>query len=145
MFTPFVFFRIDDENDKDLGGDNELKDGVNGETDENLKSELQPLLGNKSLKSLPVNDYSTIDRRNSITSVNITIANPTIENTNIPNVHYNSIMANGDDSIPAPLIFDDLTPTWMSPELLAYKHNLNFPDSANATPTVQQKIIKCRR
>lgn len=38
------------------------------------------------------------------------------------------------------------TPTWMvSPELLALQHNLNFPDSATASPVLRRAHRVCRK
>lgn len=110
-----------------------------------LRNELQPLIGGKktSLENLEV-----LIKKNPITSVNITISNPQIENANITQ-SYNCVVAanreqlqhNSDGSIS-----DDNNPNWMTPELLAFKHNLAFPDSANTTPTVRRKSnMKCRR
>lgn len=112
-----------------------------------LKNELQPLLGDSS--SVPtLNDIEALLKKNPITSVNITISNPQIENTNIPQSYNCVVIAdrdkmqlNSDGSVS-----DENNPNWMTPELLAFKHNLAFPDSANATPTVRRKaVIKCRR
>lgn len=105
-----------------------------------LKNELQPLLSNGSDEKTPI-----LISQNSVTSVNITIANPTIHNTDLSpaNMPSNdkfvrSLSLNSTDTS------DD--PTWMSPELLAYKHNLAFPDSATGSPVVTKKVpTKCRR
>ncbi|EDW76046.1 uncharacterized protein Dwil_GK14875 [Drosophila willistoni] len=123
-----------------------------------LKNELQPLLGGQSAS---IDDLAVLLKKNPITSVNITISNPQIENSNISQ-SFNCItitpdrendcttgggggvqkQLNSDGSVAS----DDNNPNWMTPELLAFKHNLDFPDSANTTPTVRRKaIMKCRR
>lgn len=105
-----------------------------------LKNELQPLLSNGSGEKSP-----KLISQTSVTSVNITIANPTIHNTDLPPAN----MPNSDKfvrslSLTSTDTIDD--PTWMSPELLAYKHNLAFPDSATGSPVVAKKVpTKCRR
>lgn len=110
-----------------------------------LRNELQPLLGGKKAS---LEDLEALIKKNPITSVNITISNPQIENANIPQTYNCVVVAdreqlqiNTDGSVS-----DDNNPNWMTPELLAFKHNLAFPDSANTTPTVRRKTnIKCRR
>ena len=81
----------------------------------------------------------------SVTSVNITIASPHIQNVDIeppeagpPEKFMRSLSISSSD---------ENNPNWMSPELLAYKHNLSFPESASASPIVSRKNqqIKCRR
>lgn len=110
-----------------------------------LRVELQPLLGGKKAS---LEDLRALLRKEPITSVNITISNPQIENTNISQTYNCVVVAdreqlqlNSDGSVS-----DDNNPNWMTPELLAFKHNLAFPDSENTTPTVRRKTnIKCRR
>ncbi|XP_073945112.1 TBC1 domain family member 16-like [Choristoneura fumiferana] len=70
-------------------------------------------------------------RSQSMTSVNITIANPTVENIDLTPTR-----------LPA-----TRNPNWMStPEFLALKHNLVFPDSVQSSPVPQRRApIKCRR
>uniref|UniRef100_A0A1A9VVC2 Rab-GAP TBC domain-containing protein n=1 Tax=Glossina austeni TaxID=7395 RepID=A0A1A9VVC2_GLOAU len=110
-----------------------------------LRIELQPLLGGKKAS---LEDLKALLRKEPITSVNITISNPQIENTNISQTYNCVVVAdreqlqlNSDGSVS-----DDNNPNWMTPELLAFKHNLAFPDSENTTPTVRRKTnIKCRR
>lgn len=110
-----------------------------------LRNELQPLLGGKKAS---IEDLEALIKKTPITSVNITISNPQIENANISQT-YNGVVVrdpehlhlNSDGSVS-----DDNNPNWMTPELLAFKHNLAFPDSANATPTARRKTnLKCRR
>ncbi|KAM7352362.1 TBC1 domain family member 16 [Cochliomyia hominivorax] len=110
-----------------------------------LRNELQPLLGGKKAS---LEDLEALIKKNPITSVNITISNPQIENANISQTyncvvvaHWDQLQLNSDVSVS-----DDNNPNWMTPELLAFKHNLAFPDSASNTPKVRRKInIKCRR
>ncbi|XP_030383626.1 TBC1 domain family member 16 [Scaptodrosophila lebanonensis] len=129
--------RGDDENTADM---------------QDLKNELQPLLGGQTAA---IDNLAALLKKNPITSVNITISNPQIENTNIPQ-SYNCIVVDpdresSDNGCQGQLnsdgsASDDNNPNWMTPELLAFKHNLVFPDSANATPTVRRKaVMKCRR
>ncbi|XP_061402415.1 TBC1 domain family member 16 [Musca vetustissima] len=110
-----------------------------------LRNELQPLLGGKKAS---LQDLEALIKKNPITSVNITISNPQIENANIPQT-YNCIAVSERDTHQAESdgsASDDNNPNWMTPELLAFKHNLAFPDSSNSTPTIKRKsIMKCRR
>ncbi|XP_073824758.1 TBC1 domain family member 16 [Musca autumnalis] len=110
-----------------------------------LRNELQPLLGGKKAS---LQDLEALIKKNPITSVNITISNPQIENANIPQT-YNCIEITKRDNHNAESdgsVSDDNNPNWMTPELLAFKHNLAFPDSANSTPTIRRKSnMKCRR
>lgn len=106
-----------------------------------LKNELKPLLSNET------DDKNVrLVTQNSVTSVNITIANPTIQNIDL-SPHENG-MSNNDKFVRSLSLNSNDTsdPTWMSPELLAYKHNLAFPDSATGSPIVSKKVpLKCRR
>ncbi|KAI5651972.1 rab-GTPase-TBC domain-containing protein [Phthorimaea operculella] len=83
-------------------------------------------------------------RSQSMTSVNITIANPTIEN-----VDLTPDSLSGDKFIRSLSMSscDEGNPNWMStPEFLALKHNLVFPESVQSSPVPQRKApIKCRR
>ncbi|XP_022126206.2 TBC1 domain family member 16 [Pieris rapae] len=82
-------------------------------------------------------------RSQSMTSVNITIANPNIENVDLT-----------PDSLSGGFVrslsmssCDEGNPNWMStPEFLALKHNLVFPDSVHSSPAPQRRApLKCRR
>ncbi|XP_047517509.1 TBC1 domain family member 16 [Pieris napi] len=82
-------------------------------------------------------------RSQSMTSVNITIANPHIENVDLT-----------PDSLSGGFVrslsmssCDEGNPNWMStPEFLALKHNLVFPDSVHSSPAPQRRApLKCRR
>ncbi|CAG9094489.1 hypothetical protein JYU34_012734 [Plutella xylostella] len=83
-------------------------------------------------------------RSQSMTSVNITIANPTIEN-----VDLTPDSVSGERFIRSVSMSscDEGNPNWMStPEFLALKHNLVFPDSAHSSPAPQRRApMKCRR
>ncbi|BFF94998.1 TBC1 domain family member 16 [Drosophila madeirensis] len=119
-----------------------------------LKSELQPLLGGQTAS---IDDLTALLKNNPITSVNITISNPQIENTNISqSFNCITIRTDGDNSSdcfsgnrdhlnsvgPAS---EDSNPKWMTPELLAFKHNLEFPESENSMPAVRRTAsLKCR-
>ncbi|XP_013108203.1 TBC1 domain family member 16 [Stomoxys calcitrans] len=110
-----------------------------------LRNELQPLLGGKRAS---LEDLEALIKKNPITSVNITISNPQIENAHIPQT-YNCIALTDGEAHKQESdgsISDDNNPNWMTPELLAFKHNLSFPDSACNTPTIRRKtVLKCRR
>lgn len=88
--------------------------------------------------------YDKHVRSQSMTSVNITIANPNIENVDLT---PDSI--SGDRFIRSLSMSscDEGNPNWMStPEFLALKHNLVFPDSVQSSPVPQRRApMKCRR
>ncbi|XP_063618815.1 TBC1 domain family member 16 [Cydia splendana] len=83
-------------------------------------------------------------RSQSMTSVNITIANPTVEN-----IDLTPDSMSGDKFIRSLSMSscDEGNPNWMStPEFLALKHNLVFPESVQSSPVPQRRApIKCRR
>lgn len=82
-------------------------------------------------------------RSQSMTSVNITIANPNVENIDLtPDSVSGSFMRSLSMSS-----CDEGNPNWMStPEFLALKHNLAFPDSIHSSPVPQRRQpLKCRR
>ncbi|XP_075151998.1 TBC1 domain family member 16-like isoform X2 [Haematobia irritans] len=109
-----------------------------------LRNELQPLLGGNKAS---LEDLEALIKKNPITSVNITISNPQIENVNIPQTYNCIALTDGEphNQESEESVSDD-NPNWMTPELLAFKHNLSFPDSACSTPTMRRKSIhKCRR
>lgn len=127
--------------------DKDVKDGdVSANADmQELRNELQPLLGGKKAS---LDDLEAFMKKNPITSVNITISNPQIENVNISQ-SYNSIVVADSEMLRLDSdgsVSEDNNPNWMTPELLAFKNNLTFPDSNNTTPTARRKSsIKCRR
>ncbi|XP_055837464.1 TBC1 domain family member 16 [Episyrphus balteatus] len=128
-----------DKSSEDSEGINQKDEKEDADEMRELKNELQPLLGGNSAT---IEDLHSMLKKNPVTSVNITIANPCIENTTST---YNCVGTER-DKMQLSDCSDDNNPNWMTPELLAFKHNLSFPDSANATPTVKRKtLIKCRR
>lgn len=143
------------DNEDDVFGTIELKKTIEETEDEkNLKQELEPLIetdadSNKIIEANAIKEnVKTLlqqDNEQTVTSVNITIANPCIQNENLS--PEEQIVQNEKflrtQSISS---VDDGSTNWMTPELLAYKHNLSFPDSQSASPILQRKIpMKCRR
>uniref|UniRef100_A0A1S4H617 Rab-GAP TBC domain-containing protein n=1 Tax=Anopheles gambiae TaxID=7165 RepID=A0A1S4H617_ANOGA len=140
------------------GGDGAANDLLEEEEEEEgedaeLKTELQPLLEDGTKLSAAggtgaskLHHHHKLPSQSSVTSVNITIASPHIQNVDI---------SPPEATLPATERFlrslsitssDENNPNWMSPELLAYKHNLAFPESASASPIVSRKApLKCRR
>lgn len=88
--------------------------------------------------------YDKHVRSQSMTSVNITIANPTIENVDLTPDSLSSDRYIRSLSLSS---CDEGNPNWMStPEFLALKHNLVFPDSVHSSPVPQRRApLKCRR
>ncbi|XP_055694248.1 TBC1 domain family member 16 isoform X1 [Lutzomyia longipalpis] len=131
-----------DEGEKvDVDGDPEVE-----EAKKELINELQPLLegANPSLVAIQLKPPTQV------TSVNITIANPTIENADIspsdglidnPQLAARFARSLSEES--------NSLQHWMTPEMLAFRHNLAFPESsATNSPVVQRRmpiILKCRR
>ncbi|XP_058116529.1 TBC1 domain family member 16 isoform X2 [Anopheles ziemanni] len=120
-------------------------DELGADDQEELKTELQPLLeadGGGSKLSLP-----SLSSQSSVTSVNITIASPHIQNLDLS--PQEAAMPPTERFLRSLSVTssDENNPNWMSPELLAYKHNLAFPESASASPIVSRKAppLKCRR
>lgn len=129
----------------------------NDTTQEELSSSSKPTV--KSMDSAKDNVFTSFEkdeskdevfvydkhvRSQSMTSVNITIANPTIEN-----VDLTPDSVSGDRFIRSLSMSscDEGNPNWMStPEFLALKHNLVFPDSVHSSPVPQRRFpVKCRR
>lgn len=83
-------------------------------------------------------------RSQSMTSVNITIANPNVENIDLTPDSLSSDRFIRSLSLSS---CDEGNPNWMStPEFLALKHNLVFPDSVHSSPVPQRRApMKCRR
>lgn len=105
-----------------------------------MDSEIQPLLSEETKVINP--DKCT--RSLSMTSVNITIANPTIENVDLtPDGQMTDRFVRSLSLSSC----DESNPNWMlTPEFLALKHNLTFPESVTASPIVHRKSPpKCRR
>lgn len=112
--------------------------------EQELKTELQPLI--ESEESKGNNVVKVLSSQASVTSVNITIASPHIQNLDISPPE--SALSQNERFMRSLSISsnDENNPNWMSPELLAYKHNLSFPESASASPIVSRKNpVKCRR
>lgn len=130
----------------------------NETTQEELSSSSKPTV--KSIDSTKDNVFTSFEkeeskdevfvydkhvRSQSMTSVNIIIANPTIEN-----VDLTPDSVSGDRfirSLSLSSSCDEGNPNWMStPEFLALKHNLVFPDSVHSSPVPQRRFpVKCRR
>lgn len=128
------------------------------ETDEEkeLKRELEPLIEtedtNKIIEENAAKDSvkplllaQQQDNQPTVTSVNITIANPRIHNENL-SPEETIVQSERFLRTQSVSSVDDGSTNWMTPELLAYKHNLSFPDSTSASPVLTRKIpMKCRR
>lgn len=134
--------------------------------DKDLINELQPLLDTEDKL---VESFSSVLKAKSgqqMTSVNITIADPHIQNQDMSPGESSMLVANaasamqGSGSVASSLSFmEDSTSNaaaWMTPELLAFKHNLSFPESTSSSPMSQRKAssqfciasvatMKCRR
>ncbi|XP_050670780.1 TBC1 domain family member 16 isoform X1 [Leptidea sinapis] len=97
----------------------------------------------KKEESQQILDYDRHVRSQSMTSVNITIANPNIENVDLT---PDSVTGGCVRSLSMSSC-DECNPNWMStPEFLALKHNLVFPDSVHSSPAPQRRApLKCRR
>ncbi|VVD04507.1 unnamed protein product [Leptidea sinapis] len=97
----------------------------------------------KKEESQHILDYDRHVRSQSMTSVNITIANPNIENVDLT---PDSVTGGCVRSLSMSSC-DECNPNWMStPEFLALKHNLVFPDSVHSSPAPQRRApLKCRR
>lgn len=89
-------------------------------------------------------DFERHVRSQSMTSVNITIANPNVENIDLTPDSLSSDRFIRSLSLSS---CDEGNPNWMStPEFLALKHNLAFPDSVHSSPVPQRRApLKCRR
>ncbi|KAH8328533.1 hypothetical protein KR067_010558 [Drosophila pandora] len=130
----------------------EIREDDNAAEMQELKNELQPLLGGQAAS---IDDLTALLKNNPITSVNITISNPQIENSNISQ-SFNCITIRTEGNNCVDCASGQLSgcgsdgvasdnPKWTTPELLAFKHNLEFPDSGNSTPADRQKpAMKCR-
>lgn len=80
-----------------------------------------------------------------LTSVNITIANPQIHNQDLSpdeSVKQSGIWLRKQSATS----IKERMSNWMTPEMLAFKHNLGFPDSVTSSSILSQSIpMKCRR
>lgn len=128
--------------------------------DKDLINELQPLLESEDKL---VESFSSVLKAKTgkqMTSVSITIADPHIQNQDL-SPRESALLVNGSGgnlpesgSIASTLNFmeDSSHSAWMTPELLAFKHNLSFPESATSSPISQRAssqfsamVMKCRR
>lgn len=154
-------------NDDDMNK-NEKNLEEEDEEERELKAELEPLLNDDELPehhkilarqaSAPVTKTATahllknLKQHQSMTSVNITIANPQVENMDVsaaPELVEDQATKQIIRSLSISSV-DENNPNWMTPEMFAYKNNLMFPDSVNASPIATRKqcsasLIKCRR
>lgn len=125
------------------------------EEEKQLKRELEPLIesegDNKSIvliNATKQNVKSLVQPKNQplLTSVNITIANPQIQNQDLSPEELTleqSVKLMRTQSVSS---VEETTSNWMTPELLAYKHNLQFPDSVQSSPISTRNVpMKCRR
>lgn len=147
---------IDSTHDDNLA----INDDENAKIDEEvreLKAELEPLLDeeedhfdNTNIKltrqaSAPVTKSAAahllknLKQHQSMTSVNITISNPRVENIDVPSEL-------GEDTTTKQIMrslsissVDENNPNFMTAEMFAYKNNLIFPDSVNASPIATRK------
>lgn len=154
-----------------FGGDNEMDDvfvtnedltkktaSTTDETDEEkqLKRELEPLIqsdGNNDaivMTNAAKQNVKTLlatqqHHQPFLTSVNITIANPQIQNQDLSpdeSIEQNAILMRT-QSISS---VEETLANWMTPEMLAFKHNLAFPDSVSSSPILTRSVpMKCRR
>lgn len=130
--------------------------------DKDLINELQPLL---ETEEKLVESFSSVLKAKTgkqMTSVNITIADPHIQNQELT-AGETQLLVNGganpalstSGSVASSInLMDDggNSAAWMTPELLAFKHNLSFPESTTSSPMSQRKVsvvsvaaMKCRR
>ncbi|XP_059607672.1 TBC1 domain family member 16 isoform X2 [Phlebotomus argentipes] len=134
------------ERDSVLGSEenDKTEQDVDPEVEESKKeliNELQPLLDGPE----PVLPKPPLQ----LTSVNITIANPRIENVDISPT--DGLIENPQLAarFARSLSEESNNPHWMTPEMLAFRHNLAFPEtSATSSPVVHRRtpiVLKCRR
>lgn len=85
------------------------------------------------------------DKQGTIININVDISNPEIEIITTPDSPKD--LENLSFSRSESVTSSDSQFTWMStPEFLAHKHNLTFPDSVNCSPVLPTKQQhKCRR
>lgn len=125
------------------------------EDEKQLKRELEPLIesdgDNQSLcltnaTKQSVKSFVQAKNQPLLTSVNITIANPQIQNQDLSPEELaieQNMKLMRTQSVSS---VEETTSNWMTPELLAYKHNLAFPDSVTSSPVLTRNVpMKCRR
>lgn len=150
----------DAHQDEDVFTTDELKKSIPSveetEDEKQLKRELEPLIetdgdnqdiviinaAKQNVKSLLVQPKN----QPLLTSVNITIANPQIQNQDLSpedmtlEQNVKLLRTQSVSSV------EETSSNWMTPELLAYKHNLAFPDSVTSSPVLTRNVpMKCRR
>lgn len=126
------------------------------EEEKQLKCELEPLIetdgDNKAIVIINAarQNVKTLlppaKHQQMLTSVNITIANPQIQNQDLSPEEMTleqNVKLMRTQSVSS---VEESTSNWMTPELLAYKHNLAFPDSVTSSPILARNVpMKCRR
>lgn len=146
--TPDDTLKDENENGSDDVIDQEEEDEIM-----KLKSELEPLLEEEPEgriltrqmsapeKSSRAHLLKNLKHNQSMTSVNITISNPTIENTQISTVESADEITRKDvkHKLRHSIGSIDENPNFMSAEMVAFKHNMTFPESAVASPILPSK------
>lgn len=150
---------IDSTHDDNLAINDDENAKIVDEEVRELKAELEPLIDeeednfdNSNMKltrqvSAPVTKSAAahllknLKQHQSMTSVNITIANPRVENIDV-----SSAPEFAEDSTTKQIMrslsissVDENNPNFMTAEMFAYKNNLIFPDSVNASPIATRK------
>lgn len=148
---------VTEEEDEDANEEEE--DEEESEDVKQLKCELEPLIetdgDNKAIVIINaskqnVKSLLTQPKKQALlTSVNITIANPQIQNQDLSpeelvleqqQQNAKLLRTQSVNSV------EETSTNWMTPELLAYKHNLAFPDSVTSSPVLARNVpMKCRR
>lgn len=154
------------QNDEDVFCTDNLKKSMPNVAEEEdsdevkqLKRELEPLIetddgDNKAIVIINANKQNVksllAQPKNPplLTSVNITIANPRIQNQDLSPeelmLEQQNVKLMRTQSVNS--VEETGTSNWMTPELLAYKHNLAFPDSVTSSPILTRNVpMKCRR
>lgn len=112
----------------------------------NLKS-TNPFLNYSYNESSSASSDEGVEKLTGMININVEIANPDIEIATTPDsvkdIHHDRFSFSRSESAAS----TDSQFNWMStPEFLAQKHNLAFPDSANCSPILPTKLPhKCRR
>lgn len=150
---------IDSTHDDNLPINDDEKNDEKEEEERVLKAELEPLLDEDDeqldshvkvlsrqvsapvSKSAAAHLLKNLKQHQSMTSVNITIANPHVENMDVSGApemvnDHNTKQIMRSLSISS---VDENNPNFMTAEMFAYKNNLIFPDSVNASPIATRK------
>lgn len=155
------------QNDEDVFCTDNLKKSMPNVAEEEdseevkqLKRELEPLIetdgDNKAIviiNATKQNVKSLLAQPKNpplLTSVNITIANPHIQNQDLSPeelmIEQQQQNAKLMRTQSVNSVEETGTSNWMTPELLAFKHNLAFPDSVTSSPILTRNVpMKCRR